>query len=231
MNKLIMTTTMVGNNNNIVTNVLKYFIITIICWKEQLTIPPSRASWSSATIRTMLLSLPRASAHLMQQVSNVKSSATPARFSPFRLRPHHPGEIVGPSIGACEEQGLTRSHAHRHKLARGPTKTQFQFPFWGRSSARVSVQWTEQRSRDKHAVVRFEEVQLVIWSEEWAGSRLRTSCSWRDHFARLYFKTWFYFLTCISYIVLILIRDYCCNGELKFRNCIIMCSWYFIQYI
>lgn len=170
-----------GNNNNIVTNVLKYFIITIICWKEQLTIPPSRASWSSATIRTMLLSLPRASAHLMQQVSNVKSSATPARFSPFRLRPHHPGEIVGPSIGACEEQGLTRSHAHRHKLARGPTKTQFQFPFWGRSSARVSVQWTEQRSRDKHAVVRFEEVQLVIWSEEWAGSRLRTSCSWRDH--------------------------------------------------
>lgn len=96
--------------------------------KSKLTMPPNRASWSSATISTMLLSLLRGSAHLTQQVSSVRSSATAARCcSPFRPLADHPGELVRPSIGASE--ALTRSHKHRHAHSREVRlETQFRFP-------------------------------------------------------------------------------------------------------
>lgn len=104
----------------------------VIQQEELLTMPPSKASWSSATIKTMLLSLLRGSAHLTRQVSNVKSSATATRCSPLRLLAHHPGKLVRPSIGASDEPRLTRSHKHRLTLARGPTETQFLFLLRGR---------------------------------------------------------------------------------------------------
>lgn len=61
------------------------------------------------------------------------------------------------------------------------------------------------RSRPKHAVGGFEEVQRVIWSDEWAESILRTSCSRRDNFMQTWcFKTWFDFLICMYCISFLL---------------------------
>lgn len=54
-----------------------------------------------------------------------------------------------------------------------------------------------------HAVGWFEEVKRVIWSDEWAESRLRTSCSWHDNFLHTWcFKTWFHILACIYCITI-----------------------------
>lgn len=83
---------------------LCYFIF--LC---PLTSPPSRTSWSSVTIRTMLLAFALVSSHLPRQVSSADSSTVTAAEAPLRRLVDAPVLILWTAIG---------SPRHKHTHAR-----------------------------------------------------------------------------------------------------------------
>lgn len=115
-----------------------------------LTSPPSRTSWSSVTIRTMLLGLLLGSAHLTRQVSSAGSSrSVTAAEAPLRRLLATPVPIVSAAIGPPQ-------HHRAHTNTRGDKRTHTAV---GLCLAPVEEKLT-------HAVhTRFEEVKSIIWSQ------------------------------------------------------------------
>lgn len=106
-----------------------------------LTSPPSTTSWSSVTMRTMLLAFALDSAHLTRQMSSADISTVTAAEAPLRRLVEAPVLIFWTAIGSPEHQ---RTHAQA-----------------------LGCEWTQWRKRcrtlETHA--EFEEVKLIIWSE------------------------------------------------------------------
>lgn len=133
--------------------------------KGRLTVPPSRTSWSSVTIRMMLLGLAAASAHLTQQVSSAKR-VTAARCPPRRL-PVDPGALIGPAIRASARLWEhTHTHMHTHTHAQRCSAESFDscpveeggLSEWVCSVNRIAHEYTHWRGTGG-----FEEVDCSCW--------------------------------------------------------------------
>lgn len=90
-----------------------------ICWLLffslcPLTSPPSRTSWSSVTIRTMLLAFALVSAHLTRQVSSAASSTAAAAEAPLRRLVEAPVLVFWTAIGSTSAPPDTHKHTHAH---------------------------------------------------------------------------------------------------------------------
>lgn len=96
-----------------------------------LTIPPSRTSWSSATMRTMLLGLAPlgSAAHLTQQVSSADSSVTAAAWL-LCGETVAPCPLLRPAMSGLHSTGArwnTHSHTHTHAAEHGAAQLRLGF--------------------------------------------------------------------------------------------------------
>lgn len=160
----------------------------IICLKEdQLTIPPSWTSWSSATIRMMLLGLTLGSAHLTQQVRSAESSARSVRAAecPLCRLPVAPDPLTRPSIRASTTQGLLQhSFTHTHRCS-----AEAHFRFLRKWIVWVSVCTVDgPRGIWGSGVAHWWSYDQTAW-EEW---RLRTRCTiWIYRTSMTLWSKWF----------------------------------------
>lgn len=153
----------------------QYVGLPICSGEDQLTIPPSWTSWSSATMRMMLLGLTLGSAHLTQQVRSTETSARSAAAAecPLCRLPVAPDPLTRPAIRPLQQRACSFTVSDTHRCS---AEAHFRFLLKDNGlSEWVCAGWTDHGEIWGSGVAHWWSYDQTTW-EEW---RLRTRCTIR----------------------------------------------------
>lgn len=153
--------------------------------EDQLTIPPSWTSWSSATMRMMLLGLALGSAHLTQQVSSAARSVTSVRAAggPLCRVPVAPDSLIRPAIRPSQHWACSKPHTPLFGW------TSVSFPGQGEDGLFewVCAGWTEKHTHTHTRSLRkWSRVLAIIWSDRVGGVKTENTLYNIDFIELLY---------------------------------------------